>query len=308
MIELTDTNSSEIAAEFVRARTGAGSPAMGMVMTLVIVVDEAGAAGRDGRRPGGLPRAPGPGARRDPGRRPRRGARCDAQVGIGDGWSGETALIRLSGRGRQAPRVRRAAAAAARLPRRGLVARRPPRRPGGRPARAAGPAADHRRRRRLARQDQGAARRSARRTPRATPTWPGPGSRPWRALLAAALDQQPAQGHRGPVTAERISPSADLLMAWLSDRLRVPGRRARTRPGRASPRSRMETREGPIRITRDRRQAGDVLLPGSARPAGRAQATRPPRAAGRGAAPARRGRRLRGGRAPAGQADRRRAT
>ena len=40
MIELTDTNSAGIAAEFVRARKKAGSPAMGMVMTLVIVVDE----------------------------------------------------------------------------------------------------------------------------------------------------------------------------------------------------------------------------------------------------------------------------
>ena len=40
MIELTHTNSAEIAAEFVRARKRAGSPAMGMVMTVVIVVDE----------------------------------------------------------------------------------------------------------------------------------------------------------------------------------------------------------------------------------------------------------------------------
>ena len=40
MIELTDTNSSRIAAEFVRGRKKAGSPAMGMVMTLVIVVPE----------------------------------------------------------------------------------------------------------------------------------------------------------------------------------------------------------------------------------------------------------------------------
>ena len=40
MIELTDTTSAGIAAEFVRARTKAGSPAMGMVMTLVFVVDE----------------------------------------------------------------------------------------------------------------------------------------------------------------------------------------------------------------------------------------------------------------------------
>ncbi len=40
MIELTETNSAEIAAEFVRARIRAGSPAMGMVLTLIIVVDE----------------------------------------------------------------------------------------------------------------------------------------------------------------------------------------------------------------------------------------------------------------------------
>ena len=38
MIELTDTNSAGIAAELVRARKKAGSPAMGMVMTLIIVV------------------------------------------------------------------------------------------------------------------------------------------------------------------------------------------------------------------------------------------------------------------------------
>ena len=45
MIELTDTNSSEIAAELQRARVRAGSPAMGMVMTLVIVVEEDDAEG-----------------------------------------------------------------------------------------------------------------------------------------------------------------------------------------------------------------------------------------------------------------------
>ena len=40
MIELNDTNSGEIAAEFIRARRRSGSPAMGMVMTLVIVADD----------------------------------------------------------------------------------------------------------------------------------------------------------------------------------------------------------------------------------------------------------------------------
>ena len=43
MKELVATNASEIAAEFVRQRTAAGSPAMGMVMTLIVVVEEEGA-------------------------------------------------------------------------------------------------------------------------------------------------------------------------------------------------------------------------------------------------------------------------
>ena len=44
---------------------------------------------------------------------------------------------------------------------------------------------------------------------------------PWRALLAAALDQHPLKVTGATVTAERISPSADLLVAWLCDRLKV---------------------------------------------------------------------------------------
>ncbi len=56
---------------------------------------------------------------------------------------------------------------------------------------------------------------------------------PWRALLAAALDQHPLKVTGASVTAERISPSADLLVAWLSDRLKVDGRARRppTGPG-----------------------------------------------------------------------------
>ena len=175
MIELTDTNSSAIAAEFVRGRMRAGSPAMGMVMTLIVVVDEDDAVGRDGRRQGGVARAPGAGARRDPRRRPRRGR--DQRPG-----RHRPGLVRrdradpAQRRGRQAPRVGGAAAAAARLPRRRLVAHRPPRRPGGRPARQARQAPDHRLGRscRAARSRRCAA--SARPTPPATPTWPGPGS------------------------------------------------------------------------------------------------------------------------------------
>ncbi len=51
MIELVDTDSADIAAALLRARVRAGSPAMGMVMTLVIVVAEDDADRGDGRGP-----------------------------------------------------------------------------------------------------------------------------------------------------------------------------------------------------------------------------------------------------------------
>jgi glucose-6-phosphate dehydrogenase assembly protein OpcA len=72
---------------------------------------------------------------------------------------------------------------------------------------------------------------------------------PWRALLAAALDQQPLKVKRVRVSAERISPSADLLLAWLSERLRVPTERV-TSPGPGITEVVLETAEGDIRIAR----------------------------------------------------------
>ncbi len=96
MIELKDTSSSAIAAEFVRARTRAGSPAMGMVMTLIIQVDEddAETAMEVARKA----------THEHPARvlgvisGDARGRACvDAEVGTGSGWTGETALIRLRG-------------------------------------------------------------------------------------------------------------------------------------------------------------------------------------------------------------------
>ena len=96
MIELTDTNAAGIAAEFVRGRTRAGSPAMGMVMTLIIVVDEddASEAMEAAREASHEHPARGLGVILGDG---RGAARVDAQVRTGQGWTGETALIRLRG-------------------------------------------------------------------------------------------------------------------------------------------------------------------------------------------------------------------
>jgi glucose-6-phosphate dehydrogenase assembly protein OpcA len=72
---------------------------------------------------------------------------------------------------------------------------------------------------------------------------------PWRALLAAALDQHPLKISRGSVTAERISPSAELLVAWLTDRLKIKVDRRNSR-GPGITEAVLETKEGPIRISR----------------------------------------------------------
>jgi hypothetical protein len=72
---------------------------------------------------------------------------------------------------------------------------------------------------------------------------------PWRALLAAALDQYPATITSGFVEAEKVSPSADLLVAWLCDRLDVPVERGVSKgPGITA--VSLETGGGPISITR----------------------------------------------------------
>ncbi len=96
MIALTDTDSAGIAAEFMRARSRAGSPAMGMVLTMVVVADE-----DDADRAMEMAREA---SHEHPARvlgvilgDARGASQVDAQVGTGSGWTGETALIRLTG-------------------------------------------------------------------------------------------------------------------------------------------------------------------------------------------------------------------
>ena len=96
MIELTDTTASAIASAFVKDRLKAGSPAMGMVLTLIVVVDEehADQAMTSARMA----------AHEHPARSlgvilgdARGASHVHAQVGTLAGWTGETALIRLRG-------------------------------------------------------------------------------------------------------------------------------------------------------------------------------------------------------------------
>ena len=65
----------------------------------------------------------------------------------------------------------------------------------------------------------------------------------------AALDQHPLKVTGAKVTAERISPSADLLVAWLCDRLKVEVTRGNS-DGPGITEVSMDTKEGAIRISR----------------------------------------------------------
>ena len=219
MIELTETNSAGIAAELVRARKKAGSPAMGMVMTLVIIVDEdkaedAMAAAREA-------------SKEHPARvlgvilgDARGKAVVNAQVGTGSGWSGETALIRLKGEVVKHPE---SVVLPLLLPDSPVAAWWPADAPEDPAADPLGALAQ----RRIT--DAAAATKAKTKAIHHQCTTYAKGNTdlawtritPWRALLAAALDQHPEKVTSASVTAERISPSADLLVAWLSDRLKV---------------------------------------------------------------------------------------
>ena len=259
MIELTETTASAIASEFVKARRRAGSPAMGMVMTLVFVVDEENA--EDAMR------AARTSSREHPARvlgiilgDGRGAARVDAQVGIGSGWTGETAMIRLRGEVTKHPE---SVVTPLLLPDSPVVVWWPARAPEE-------PAEDPLGR--LARRRVTDAASVPRGRAQAMLTQCrsyAPGNTDlawtritgWRALLAAALDQRPGKVTAAEVTGERISPSADLLSAWLSERLRVDVAR-KVSEGPGITRVVLDTRDGPIMVTRHDGKLATLTVPG----------------------------------------------
>ncbi len=135
-------------------------------------------------------------------------------MGIGSGVSGERAVLRLSG---EVTRHAESVVLPLLLPDSPVVVWWPgpgPRGPGGRPAGPARHPADHRRRLGADRKAQAMLTQCHNYAPGNTDlAWTRITG--WRALLAAALDQNPGKVTSASVTAERISPSADLLSAWL---------------------------------------------------------------------------------------------
>jgi glucose-6-phosphate dehydrogenase assembly protein OpcA len=175
-------------------------------------------------------------------------ATINAQVGIGESWSGETALIRLKG---EVVKHAESVVLPLLLPDSPVAIWWPQNPPADPAADPLGALAQ----RRIT--DAAAVTRNKTRAIHTLCANYAKGNTdlawtritPWRALLAAALDQQPLKVQGASVTAERISPSADLLVAWLNDRLRVPVVRKNS-DGPGITEVVMETRQGPITINR----------------------------------------------------------
>src|SRR5918998_2701410 len=257
IITLDSTTSAKISAALLRARRSAGSPAQGMVLTLIAVCDRS-------EFPGALEASMAAG-REHPSRillvvtSGGRQAGLDAEVHIGEGTPGEVVVIRMRGALASHP------ASVIRpllLPDSPVVIWWPGKAPQDQTA-------DELAQLTLRRLTDAAAAPRPRAALEARSAAYSPGDTdlswtrltPWRALLAAALDQYPATVTAARVEAEDNNPSADLLATWLRSRLKGQVRRSvTTGPGVTA--VRMNTDSGEIAITRPDGLLASYVVPG----------------------------------------------
>ena len=257
IISLPGTTSAKISAELVRVRRRAGYPAQGMVLTLIIVCDESEFAS--------ALEASVAAGREHPSRillvvtAAGRNASLNAEVHLGEGTPGEVVVIRMRGAVAAHP------ASVIRpllLPDSPVVIWWPGKAPNDR-------AGDELAQLAMRRMTDAAAspRPLAALKARARDYTPGDNDlswtrlTPWRALLAAALDQYPAKIKSVVIESERGNPSADLLAAWLHSRLKVEvTRKVSDGPGLTA--VRMGTAAGDIAITRPDGLLASYAVPG----------------------------------------------
>ncbi|MGW6705096.1 glucose-6-phosphate dehydrogenase assembly protein OpcA [Streptomyces sp. NPDC054956] len=263
-IDLTETNSSKINASLVQARRDIGTPAIGMVLTLVIVTDEENAydalkSANDASRehPSRIivvikrvSRSP----------RSRRDARLDAEVRVGtDSGTGETVVLRLHG---ELVNHAQSVVLPLLLPDAPVVVWWPE----GAPQDLAGDPLGALGQRRItdtySTEDpiEALGSRAAAYAPGDTDlSWTR--ITPWRSMLAAALDQQTHSVTSATVEGEDDNPSCELLAMWLADRLQVPVKRtSSTGPGLTA--VRLETKDGEIVLDRADGALATLCMPG----------------------------------------------
>ncbi|MEU8620794.1 glucose-6-phosphate dehydrogenase assembly protein OpcA [Streptomyces sp. NPDC048623] len=250
--DLTDTTSSKINKALVLGRRAIGTPAVGMVLTLVIVTDEENAYD--------ALKAANEASREHPSRtlvvikrvsrgpRDRSKARLDAEVRLGaDASTGETVVLRLYG---EVVDHAQSVVLPLLLPDAPVVVWWPVNAPVDPASDPLGALAQRRVTDTYAAEQpiQELAERADAYTPGDTDlSWTR--ITPWRSMLAAALDQVECEVTSAEVAGEEFNPSVELLAMWLADRLKIPVRRSGSAgPGLTS--VRMQTNCGPIVLDR----------------------------------------------------------
>ncbi|MGA8852305.1 MAG: glucose-6-phosphate dehydrogenase assembly protein OpcA [Aeromicrobium sp.] len=259
-ITLEHTNASTIAKEMVRARLASGSPAMDMVLTLIVVCDDdtvedalSAATTLSQEHPSrviGVILGKGTG-----------GPDLHAKIRVGSDRSGESILLRMSG---QLVKHAESAVLPLLLPDSPVVVWWPgsaPSDPASDPIGAFGT-------RRLT--DAEATSQAVRNLTRVAKHYT-PGDTdlswtrltPWRALLAAALDQVQSPVTGGSISAGPGNPAGVLLEAWLESRLGVPITWHRVDADQIMLVT-LETKAGEVRIEREDENSCTFSVPGSA--------------------------------------------
>ncbi|MEU4654314.1 glucose-6-phosphate dehydrogenase assembly protein OpcA [Streptomyces sp. NPDC023723] len=251
-IDLTDTTASKINKALVKGRRAIGTPAVGMVLTLVIVTDEENAYD--------ALKAAGDAAHEHPSRtllvikrvsrspRDRTRSRLDAEVRLGaDAGTGETVVLRLYG---DVVDHAQSVVLPLLLPDAPVVAWWPVNAPLDPAKDPLGALAQRRVTDTYASEEpvrELAARAGAYAPGDTDLSWTR--ITPWRSMLAAALDQVDCEVRGVEVEGEEFNPSCELLAMWLADRLDVPVKRTHS-PGPGLTAVRMDTDCGPIALDR----------------------------------------------------------
>ncbi len=221
-IDLTDTTTGAIDTTLTEARRRLGGVTMGMVLTLIIVTDEEGQYDAI--------RAANQAAMEHPcrvltviTRRPKAESRLDAEIRVGESSPGEIIVLRMYGPlGQHADSV----AAPLLVPDVPVVTWWPDNAPAVPSAHPLGMLAQRRVTDSAAAEAPDLVLADLARGYRPGDTdfgWTR--ATPWRSLIAATLDQSHPALKSAEVRAEENNPSADLIAAWLSLRLRIPVRR-----------------------------------------------------------------------------------
>ncbi|MGZ5369850.1 MAG: glucose-6-phosphate dehydrogenase assembly protein OpcA [Aeromicrobium sp.] len=259
-IELLSTTSSKIAQSMVRARRASGSPAMDMVLTLVVITDEEGvveamhtATALSREHPSrviGVIRGSSRGR-----------ANLDAKIRVGHDSTGESILLRVSG---ELTKHAESVVLPLLLPDSPVVVWWPNKAPEIPSQDAIGRLAQ----RRLTDAESTASPIRALRTV-ARNHAPGDTDlswtrlTPWRALLAAALDQTNAKVTGGQIVTGAGNPAAELLVGWLESRLNI---KMTTKRGEAAHifSVTLETAIGDVTIERINNMTCNFSVPGAA--------------------------------------------